>query len=369
MKVALVLDDTLDKPDGVQQYVLTLGRWLTKSGHEVYYLVADTNRTDLANVISLGRFLSTKFNGNSVRTPIPNISSFRQIVRDIDPDVIHVQMPYSPFLGGRVITAAPRSAAIVGTFHILPVSRSRNHLNKGLGLLLRPTLRRFDKVMAVSTPAASFAKSAYGLTCTVVPNPVDLDHFRSAQNVDRRDIIFLGRLVERKGVLDLVRAYNGLPDQIAKASRLVIGGAGPLLTHAKHLVSSARQVEFKGFIDESAKPAFLASADLAVFPATGGESFGIVLLEAMAAGATVLAASNPGYKSVLKDIPDALFEPADIAGLTALLTRFLTDPELNARVRRQEISTVGSYDIIAVGKQILSVYEQARLTKAHTASK
>lgn len=361
MKIALVLDDTLDKPDGVQQYVLTLGSWLTKTGHDVYYLVADTKRTDLPNVVSLGRFLNARFNGNTVRTPLPSISGIRRAIRDIGPDIIHVQMPYSPFLGGRVIQAAAGTTGVVGTFHILPVSRSGHQLNRGLGLLLRPTLRRFDKIMAVSEPAGEFAKSAYGLTTTVVPNAIDASRYSSPRRkTSGNKILFLGRLVKRKGVLDLIKSYNLLPNEVAAKSRLVIAGAGPLLSSAQKLVSPSRTVEFKGYVEESDKPALLSAADLAVFPATGGESFGIILLEAMASGATVLGAKNPGYNSILSPIPESLFKPNDPKGLAILLEKLLTDSKLKEAVQKRQSQLVSEYDISVVGPKILSIYEAAR---------
>lgn len=138
MRVALVLDDTLDRPDGVQQYVLTLGRWLAGRGHEVFYLVADSKRHDMPGVHSLGRYVSTHFNGNAVRTPLPvSPARIKGVLDEVRPDVLHVQMPYSPWLAGRLVTAAAPGVAVVGTFHVLPFGKAQVASNRLLRWALR----------------------------------------------------------------------------------------------------------------------------------------------------------------------------------------------------------------------------------------
>jgi len=123
MKIALVLDDTLDKPDGAQQAVITLGTWLRKQGHEVHYLVADTKRTDIPNVKTLGRFLNLRYNKNTVRTPLPaSRKKIKQLMDQEQYDVVHVMMPYSPLLGEWTVRFAGPKTAVIGSFHTLPAS-------------------------------------------------------------------------------------------------------------------------------------------------------------------------------------------------------------------------------------------------------
>jgi len=307
MTIGFVLDDTLDRPDGVQQYVLTLGRWLAARGHHVFYLTAHTTRTDVQEVYSLGNLMRFKFNGNAVRTPLPVGSTrIRRLLHELKPDVLHVQMPYSPLLAERVIMNAPARASVIGTFHILPLGRGQFVANRLLALALRRSLGRFHTVMAVSPPAADFAHQVYGLKPQVVPNAVDLALFktlaRQRRDPERVTVTFMGRLVERKGVLELIRAFRQLPPQAAARARLTVGGDGRLAAHARLAAGAAPNIEFAGFVPEDRKAAFLAAADIAVFPSTAGESFGIVLVEAMAAGAgVVLAGHNPGYASVRFD--------------------------------------------------------------------
>jgi phosphatidylinositol alpha-mannosyltransferase len=370
MKIGLVLDDTLDNPDGVQQHVLTVGAWLTKNGHEVHYLVANTSRKDIKNIHSLGRFLHVSYNQNNVRTPLPaSRRKIRRLLKEQDFDVLHVQLPYSPFLAKQIITACADRTAVIGTFHILPASRMHAYSNKLLRLMLGSSIKRFDKIFAVSEPAVHFARQAYGINAEYLPNPIDEGVFRQGRRLaaytkKKLTIVFLGRLVKRKGVIELVKAYNMLNEQDAQATRLVICGKGPLRTRAKSLVLEGRNVEFVGYVSEKDKPHYLASADIAVFPSTGGESFGIVLIEAMAAGArVVLGGNNPGYKSILGPQPYLLFNPKDLRSFADHLSLFINDQQLRDRMFTWQIDTVGQYDIEVIGPKLLGSYEQALRTR------
>lgn len=365
MKIGLVLDDTLDKTDGVQQAVITLGHWLTKQGNEVHYLVADTERTDIPNVHSLGRFASLKFNGNNVRTPLPaSRKKIKNLLKAENFDVLHVMLPYSPLLAKKVINYAGKNTAVIGTFHILPASKLHSFLNTLLHFILGRSLKRFDKIVAVSEPAIHFARKAYGINATYLPNPIVMDDFRSGKrltsyNRSKLNIVFLGRLVQRKGVIELIKAYNLLDNEAASKTRLIICGKGPLKTKAKNIVSKERDVIFAGYISEKDKANYLASADIAVFPSISGESFGIVLVEAMAAGSgVVIGGNNPGYKSVLGQQPYLLFNPKDTKAFAEHLKMFINDQGLRQKMHSWQEEAVLQYDIDKVGKSFVEIYKE-----------
>jgi phosphatidylinositol alpha-mannosyltransferase len=371
MKIGIVLDDTLDKPDGVQQAVLTLGTWLRHEGHVVHYLVADTERTDIPNVHSLGRFVNLRYNKNNVRTPLPaSRKVIKALLQKEQFDVLHIMLPYSPFLAKQVIRYAGPQTAVVGTFHILPASRLHGYSNQALRLLLGRSLHRFDKIVAVSEPAIHFARKAYGIkNATLVPNPIVTEDFRSGKRLstypkNKLNIVFLGRLVKRKGVLELIKAYNALDDETAQQTRLIVGGKGSLRAKAKALVRSNRDVIFAGYISEKDKANFLSSADIAVFPSITGESFGIVLVEAMAAGAgVVLGGNNPGYKSVLGPQPYLLFDPTNTKAFAEHLKLFIDDPRLRERMHAWQETAVQQYDIGVVGAAFLDIYQECLRTR------
>jgi phosphatidylinositol alpha-mannosyltransferase len=366
MKIGLVLDDTLDRPDGVQQYVLTLGRWLAGNGHEVHYLVANTKRRDIRNVHSLGRYVSLNFNGNRVRTPLPaSRRRIRALLAELSLDVLHVQLPYSPLLGERVLRAAGPRTAVVGTFHTLPLTRLAALTNRLLARRLRRSAKRFHSVVAVSKPAAEFASSVYGWAAAVAPCPVDVAGWAAAgakaqgsrAHGARLNIVFMGRLVRRKGALQLIRAFNALPPASARKARLVIGGAGPLYKRAKKLARGNAAIRLTGFVPERSKGRLLAGADVAVFPATSGESFGIVLVEAMACGAgVVLGGDNPGYASVLGEHSAALIDPTDTTAFARKLVYFIENESARRKLHDTQQRQIKRYDIQLVGRQLEKLY-------------
>lgn len=371
LKIGFVVDDTLDKPDGVQQYVLLLGSWLRGQGHEVHYLVGESGRRDVPHVHSLSRNIKVKFNKNKLSIPLPaNKKAIKDLLEAQQFDVLHVQMPYSPLLAGRIITAAPEHTAIVGTFHILPFSNLEKKATRLLGRMLRRTLQRFDTILAVSEPAAQFTAHAFGVTPQVLPNVVDLAHFqRSLHAYQRADhhgkttIVFLGRLVHRKGALELLKAVAALPADIRAQVDVRIGGKGALLPKLEQYVKETgmvNQVHFDGFVAEEDKPNFLHEADIAVFPSLGGESFGIVLLEGMAAGSgVVLGGNNPGYASVLAPFPGTLFDPKDTSAFAKLLQQYITDIPLQAQIHFEQQAAITQYDVATVGPKLVQIYEAA----------
>ncbi len=358
MKIAFVLDDSLSRPDGVQQYVTTLGAALADAGHDVVYASSGDVRDDLPSVSLTGNIAVT-FNGNGLRTPRP---ASRRRLRDWllanRPDVIHVQMPHSPFFAGRVVREARRvlggDVRIVGTFHILPDGRVSEIGTAALGRVLRSNLRMFDAFSAVSQPAAEFARAAFGIDCALTPNLVDVDAFRAQVRAHRPDaadrpltVSFLGRFVDRKGAPELVEAVAALSEDVRAQVRVRMGGKGPLLEPVRALVAErglADIVSLEGFVAEEDKAQFYADADLACFPATGGESFGIVLIEAMAAGAgVVVGGDNPGYRFVLQD--DAvLVDARDAEGFAAVLAGLVRDPARRDELHAAQQARVRDFD-------------------------
>lgn len=372
LKIGFVLDTSLDPQDGVQQYVVAVGEWLRHKGHDVHYLVGQTETRQLPNIHSLSRNIAVSFNGNRTTIPLPtNSKKLRRFMDEHRFDVLHVQTPHHPLMSQRLLLAAPSETAVIATFHVLPYGKLSRWGNRLLGYWLRPSLERIDKLLAVSPVAAEFAAWSYGKEADVLPNVIDYPHFNGAKPLPEYDddmltVLFLGRLVERKGcqlLLEAVHAleqggYGKLPEY-----RVVICGKGKLEHQLKKYAADnglEDKVEFTGYVDEQTKPRYYASADLAVFPSSGGESFGIVLLEAMAAGrAAVLAGNNPGYRSVMEPQTDLLFNPKDSAMLAAKLADYLSD-----RSRRQEMAKWGAvytkqFDVSVVGEELLAVYDQA----------
>ncbi len=366
LKIALVFDDTLDSSDGVSQYVKAVGGWLSAQGHEVIYLVGETRLTSWsgAPIYSLSKNLTVSFNHNRVRTPLhANKKRLIEVLRKHKPDILHVQVPYSPFMAGRVIRAAHPKTNIVGTFHVYPAGFVACFGTRLLKLFCLRTLKRFTAILSVSAAAAEFAGWAFGLKTIASSNVVELRKYAMAENRQpKKRIVFLGRLVKRKGCEELLRAFILLRSSVPEAT-LVIAGDGPERQKLQRLVNQndlGPSVSFLGFIDEKDKPALLASGDIACFPSLYGESFGIVLIEAMAAGAgVVVGGNNPGYASVLGEKSRALVDPGDSSAFAACLEKFLTDEHLAASVHAWQKEHVKRYDVDVVGPRLVEVYREA----------
>ncbi|MCA9334403.1 glycosyltransferase family 4 protein [Candidatus Saccharibacteria bacterium] len=370
LKIGLVLDTSLDQPDGVQQYVIAIGEWLRSQKHDVHYLVGESHRTDLQNVHSLAKNIKVRFNGNRTTIPLPtNRKALKQFLDKERFDVLHVQMPHSPFMSQRLILAAPSTTAIIGTFHIAPYNKLVTIGNTLLGWWLGPSLKRFDKVVSVSQAGADFAEDTFGLATEVLPNVIDYQRFNTAKPLDKYanskvKILFLGRLVPRKGAELLMQAVARLTKQSnVPAFEVIICGKGPQSSKIEGFIRKNKLediVHMEGFVSEADKPRYYASADISVFPSTGGESFGIVLLEAMASGkAAVLAGDNPGYRTVMSPRSEQLFDPHNAAALTDMLGQYVRHKRIRERAQKWGASYTASFDIQLVGEKLEEIYREA----------
>jgi phosphatidylinositol alpha-mannosyltransferase len=375
LKIGFVLDDTLDTPDGVQQYILTLGNWLRAQGHDVHYLVGATKRTDIPNVHVLSRNIRVRFNGNRMSTPLPaSQRKIRQVLTTEKFDILHVQMPYSPFMAQQIIKHAGPATAIMGTFHIAPHDNGVRRANKLLSKLLTSSLTRFSGIFSVSQAAADFAKHTYGIESTILPNVVEVERYlHAAPIVDSTPdevprLVFVGRLVPRKGCQVLLKAVKILKDDLPETPfELVICGKGPLDAELKRYCDENQlhdRVRFAGFVTEEQKASYLKAADIAVFPSTGGESFGIVLIEAMAAEhPVVLGADNEGYHTVLAPHPESLFPAAAPEALAHKLKQYLSDAVSRQEALVWQKMYIRQFDVEVVGPRLVARYGEALRSK------
>lgn len=369
-KIAFVLDDSLDTPDGVQQYVLNLGKWLASKGHIVHYIVGETTRTDLPHLHSMGRNVKVRFNQNRMSIPLPTSKKkIRELMIREEFDIVHVQMPYSPFLGGRIIKAAGPQTGVVGTFHIAPHSKVVHFANSLLRFLVGGSLGRFDEIISVSRVAQDFAWETFRVESSIIPNTVDLAPFYAAKPFPEYEntfnIIFFGRLVERKGCQHFLQAISRLHKAKALPGdcKVLVCGTGPMDAQLKEYVKQhglQKLVVFTGFVTEEDKPRYLAAGDVVVYPSTGGESFGIVLLEGMAAcRGAVLAGNNPGYASVLGERPEVLFNPQNEEQFANKVEKYITDASLRRDAYSWQQQFVRQFDLPNVMDEILVEYTEA----------
>lgn len=368
INIAYVYGGLYNPDSGVSNYVETVGNYFQHQGNNVNFLVAKSMVEDDPRVRSLGQVVMASMNGSETGLALPISRSLaRETLEELKPDILDIQM-YNPFFDGRFISTVSEQTAVIGRYHILPASRKIDLLTRGLRLVTRSARQRFDYISSTSEPTQKFARSAFGVESSVIPNPVDIAHFATGERLPQYDdgktnVVFLGRLDERKGAQHLLAAISALSTDTYKQLRVLIGGKGPMRPKLDELVNRyhlENVVEFLGYVEEKDKPNLLASADVAAFPAPTGESFGIVLVEAMAAGAgAVIGGDNPGYRSVLGEFPDTLINPHDIADFARVLNELIDDRDRRAEINAQQKQAVKQYDIGVVGPQLDSAYRLA----------
>ncbi|HUF33568.1 MAG TPA: glycosyltransferase family 4 protein [Acidimicrobiales bacterium] len=323
MRLALVCPYSLSLPGGVQGQVLGLARALRGHGHEVRVLGPCDGPPPEAGVTPLGRSVPLAANGSvaPIAPDLPCALRTIRALRDEDFDVVHLHEPLVP--GPCLTSAVMASAPLVGTFHAAGVSAAY----RWAGPPLRWLANRLDLRCAVSDDARLLAGRYLGGEYTQVFNGIELEPFAKATPTPTvaPTILFLGRHEERKGLAVLLEALPDLPADL----RVWVASDGPDTDRLKAAVAGDERVEWLGRIDDEEKAARLCGADVFCAPSLHGESFGVVLLEAMAAGTPIVASELAGYANVARPGREGvLVPPGDASALAVALRRVLTEPDL-----------------------------------------
>lgn len=365
LRVGIVCPYSYDVPGGVQFHVRDLAEALMARGHEVGVLIAADEDTPIAPYMtSAGSSLPLRFNGSVARLSFGPLvaAKVRRWLDQGDFDILHLHEPVTPSLSLLALWNA--TGPTVATFH---TSMVRSRALQMVSPLVRPALEKIDARIAVSEDARRTLIDHLGGDAVVIPNGVYVEPFREAQPDPRMTgtreaptIAFLGRLDEpRKGLPVLVGAVREVVAQIPGA-RFLVAGRGDAGRDAAiaELGELARHVEFLGSISDEDKAALLTSADVYVAPQTGGESFGIVLVEAMSAGTCVVASDLGAFRRVLDEgAAGVLFRTGDSADLARTLLEILGDDDRRAEVAARGEATVRRYDWSVVTDEVLTVYE------------
>lgn len=369
MRIAIVSPYDLGVPGGVQAHVRFLAEALRRAGEQVVVVGAGVPAVDaVAREVTVGATRGIPFNGSVAPVAVhPTVmGETRRVLQRLAPDVLHVHEPLVPGVG---IAAATLSVgARVLTFH---TRSDRSRAYRSLRPLGRRVLDAAGAAIAVSPAAASFHAAALGVPASrfdIVPNGVDVARFSRAADAigpvrspGPLRIVFVGRLEPRKGVLVLARAYLELVAEFPDLELTVVGD-GPERRELEALLAPipTGQVRLLGTLtgDEVADP--LAAADVAVFSAVGGESFGIVLLEAMAARTAVVASDIDGYNGVITNGNDGVLVPAaDPSALASALRDLLRDEARRRALVEHGVRTAAEHDWSVVAQQVRGIYERA----------
>ncbi len=365
LRIGLVCPYSFDVPGGVQFHVRDLAEALQRQGHVVSVLAPADDDTPVPDYITpAGRAIPVRYNGAVARMIFGPVSArrVRRWLEAGDFDVLHLHEPVTPSLGMLALWIA--SGPIVATFHTALI---RSRALQMAYPVVRSSLEKISARIAVSEDARRTLVEHMGGDAVVIPNGVYVDTFADAEPDPRWSgtpeaptIAFLGRLDEpRKGLPVLTEA---IPAVLARhpGARFLVAGHGETgaTEAAEALGDHARSVTFLGAVSDEDKARLLASVDVYCAPHTGGESFGIVLVEAMSAGAAVVASDLGAFRRVLDEgEAGTLFRTGDAADLAATLNRVLADPELRRRTSERASAVVRRYDWSAVTHQVLTVYE------------
>ncbi len=375
MKVALVSPYDWLTPGGVNRHVDGLAAQLIGLGHQVKILAPASGPVDDARVIVPAYPLPVPASGSSARIALdPRLGRRVRLILEAEQfDVVHVHEPLMPSLPIQVLRhsrAANPNVVNVGTFHAR--KEGGNRLYSYGRLLLKRWFREIDGKIAVSPPAAQYVARYFPGFYNIIPNGVDLDRWNDPAieplpylDDGMVNILYVGRAEKRKGMPYLIRAF-GLVNARLPNTRLVVVGAESRRWRAYRdsvEESGRRGIMFFGGVSNEELPRFHRSAQIFCSPATGNESQGIILLEAMAAGLPVVASNIEGYASVLThEVEGLLVPPRDADALGDVLTGLVKDAAARARLGTAGRTRAEDYSWPRVARQLVSYYERLRYT-------
>lgn len=365
MRVGLVCPYSWDIPGGVQAHVRDLASTLIAMGHHVSVLApGDEDQDGLPEyVVAAGKAVPIPYNGSVARLQFGPVSAarVRRWLREGEFDVVHLHEPAPPSLS--LLACMLGSGPMVATFHS---ATTRSRVLSTMDAVLQPFLEKLAGRIAVSPAARKVIVEHLGGDAIVIPNGVSVAHYAEAPPLAGYpaaggSVGFIGRYDEpRKGMDVLIPAFERLLGRRPQA-RLVIAGRGDQAAFRARLPPSiAGQVDLLGQVSEADKARLLHSVDVYCAPNTGGESFGVILLEAMAAGAPIVASDLPAFRAVLDGGAGGLLTPVgDDALLAVGLDALLGDPARRAALAAQGRAIAAQYDWAVIAAQIVRVYEVA----------
>jgi phosphatidylinositol alpha-mannosyltransferase len=363
LRIGIVCPYSLDTPGGVQNHVKDLAEALVGLGHHVSVLAPSEDGGDglPSYVVPAGRAVPVPANGSVARLTFGPVSAARtrRWLREGSFDVLHIHEPAVPSLSLLSLWAA--EGPVVATYHS---SMERSRMMAAGHAILRSSMEKISARIAVSEYARDTLVHHTGGEPVIIPNGLYVDRFRNASpredwRAEGGTIAFVGRLEEpRKGLPVLLDALPAIAEQRPGVRVLVVGSGD--VAEARALVPRELrpQVSFLGPVDDAEKAQVLKSADVYVAPNTGGESFGIILVEAMAAGTPVVASDLPAFRRVLEGGRcGVLFPVGDSDGLAREVVSLLSDEDRRNRLREAADVAVRQYDWSIVARRVLQVYE------------
>lgn len=367
MKIALVSPYDYAVPGGVTKHVFSLDKHLRRLGNEVKILAPYSGGEDLEeHLIKVsGNVVSVPFSGSKPRVTLsPRIyRRVKKILQQEGFDIIHLHEPGAPALPSVVLRHS--KSVNVGTFHASRESFAGYKYGKRLFKFIYSKLA--GKIV-VSEVVRDYLSRYFPSEYVIIPNGIDLEHFGpQVEPLEKYveggpNILFVGRLEKRKGFKYLLGALPYVKEEFPQARLLVVGGyekenMAPYLRRARK--ERIRGIHFVGYVPDEELPRYYRSSQVFCAPSTGFESFGMVLLEAMATGVAIVASDIPGYHTVLEDGQEGLFvKPEDELALAQAIIRLLKSPDLCRQMGQKGLVKAKNYSWTKVTQQVLDYYHE-----------
>ncbi|WP_131746410.1 glycosyltransferase family 4 protein [Frankia sp. Cppng1_Ct_nod] len=362
MKIGIACPYTWDVPGGVQVHVRDLAETLIDMGHDVSVITPVNDENTLPPyAVDAGHAVPVPYNGSVARLLMGPVSAarVRRWLRDNDFDVLHVHEPTAPSVS--LLACMLADGPMVATFH---TANPRSKILTVAHGALQPSMEKVRARIAVSEAARRTIVEHLGADAVLIPNGVSIRAFQDATPLPAHTpngatVVFLGRIDEpRKGLDVLVAALPALMDRCGDA-RLLVAGPGDSEAVLDRVDPGLRdRVTLLGLVSDADKPRVFSSGDVYCAPNTGQESFGIILLEAMAVGAPVVASDIDAFRRVLDDgHAGRLFPVGDTEGLARALADLLADPGERHLLAERGRAAVAAYDWPVIAEQIVGVYE------------
>jgi len=369
MKIALVSPYDFAFPGGVTSHISSLERYLTRMGHEVKVIAPASKEVPIFGdrFIPIGKPRPIPSSGSIIRVSISLhlAPAIKEVITREKFDIVHLHEPFMPMLCTAVLRFS--DATNVGTFHAWDGKPGYNWGRPISSWMIKRRLHKLHGRIAVSNMAMAYALRYIPGDYTIIPNGIDVERFSPDVSPieefcdGKQNILFLGRLERRKGAIYLIKAYHEVKKQIPN-SRLIIAGPGTRLRkpYEKWIRNQGLEdVVFTGYVSEEDKPRYFKTADVYCSPATSRESFGIVLLEAMAVGKPVVASNIDGYSSVITHGQDGLLvPPRDTGSLTQTLISILSDKKLQQKLSKKARLTAENYSWERIAQRVNDYYNK-----------
>ncbi len=367
MKIALVSPYDYPYPGGVTEHVAALDKHFRELGHDTRIIAASSTDEDVLgdHIIKVsGAILPVSVSGSKARVAYsPQVyQRVKKILHEEQFDVVHIHEPTIPMLSLAVLRHS--HAVNVGTFHAY---RETTSAYAYMRPLVKRVLGRLDGRIFVSDAVQESITRYFPGDYVIIPNGIDYARFSSPStqlierfNDGRPNILFVGRMEKRKGFRHLIRAFVYIKNEIPDARLIVVGAyedkeKGPFLRYAR--THKLHGVHFVGRVSPEDLPRYYRTATVFCAPSTGFESFGIVLLEAMAAGLPIVASDIPGYRGVLENGRGGLLvPPGDEQAIARAITSLLRDPAKKARMSECGRQTAAEHDWSIIARRVLDFY-------------